>query len=124
MTQPIYQVKAEFFKVLGHPARIRVLEVLRDGEKTVSELISDVGLEPSHMSQQLGILRRASIIESRRVGTTVLYSVTDQRIFELLAVAKAILTTTLAESGQLLVELEALDFGGRGGRAPRSRKTA
>lgn len=112
MTKPIYQVKAEFFKVLGHPARIRVLELLREGERTVGQLIPEVGLEASHLSQQLGVMRRASILHSRKVGATVYYSVADPRIFQLLEVAKAILTTTLTETGQLLAELDALDFGG------------
>ncbi len=110
MTRPIYQVKAEFFKTLAHPARIRVLELLRDGERSVGELIPEVGLEASHLSQQLGILRRANILQSRKEGSTVRYSVTDQRIFELLEVTKAILTSTLAESGQLLAELQELAF--------------
>jgi len=62
MTRPNYQVKADFFKTLAHPARIRVLELLRDGERSVGELIPEVGLEASHLSQQLGILRRANIL--------------------------------------------------------------
>ena len=111
MTRPIYQVKADFFKTLAHPARIRVLELLRAGERSVGELIPEVGLEASHLSQQLGILRRANILKARKDGSTVLYSVTDNRIFKLLEVAKAILTGSLAESGQLLAELETLEFG-------------
>lgn len=110
-------MKADFFKTLGHPARIRVLEVLRDGERSVSELIPEVGLEPSHLSQQLGVLRRANIVQARKEGITVRYSVTDERIFDLLTVAKAILTSSLAESGQLLAELETLEFGERKERA-------
>ena len=122
MTQPIYQVKADFFKTLAHPARIRVLELLRDGERSVGELIPEVGLEASHLSQQLGILRRANVLQSRKVGSTVLYSVTDPRIFELLEVAKSILTSTLAESRQLLAELEGLEFVDR--PAPPRRRSA
>ena len=110
MTRPIYQVKADFFKTLAHPARIRVLELLRDGERPVSELIPEVGLEPSHLSQQLGVLRRANVVQSRKEGATVLYSVADQRIFDLLEVARAILTSSLEETRDLLAELEALDF--------------
>ena len=109
MTRPVHQVKADFFKTLAHPARIRVLELLRDGERSVGELIPEVGLEASHLSQQLGILRRANILQTRRQGAMVLYSVTDDRIFELLEVARTILTTTLAESRQLLDELEQLE---------------
>lgn len=112
-TRPIYQVKAEFFKTLGHPARIRVLELLRDGERSVGDLIPEVGLEPSHLSQQLGIMRRASLVQARKEGATVFYSVTDPRLFELLEVAKQILTGSLSETRELLAELEALDFGER-----------
>lgn len=111
MTRPVYEVKAEFFKTLGHPARVRILEVLRDGEMPVSEIIPLVGLEASHLSQQLGVLRRANIVRSRREGSTVLYTVVDPRIHQLLAVAKAIITGSLSETRDLLEELEGLDFG-------------
>ncbi len=110
MTAPIYQVKADFFKTLGHPARIRILELLRSGEQSVSELIPGVGLEASHLSQQLGSLRRANIVTGRKDGSNVYYSVRDERVFQLLEVAKAILTTSLTETRDLLAELEAVDF--------------
>jgi DNA-binding transcriptional ArsR family regulator len=110
VTRPIYQVKAEFFKTLGHPARIRVLEVLRDGERPVNELIPEVGIEPSHLSQQLAVLRRANLVRSRKVGSSVLYSVSEPRVFQLLEVAKAILTSSLTETRELLEELESMDF--------------
>jgi DNA-binding transcriptional ArsR family regulator len=111
-------VKAEFFKTLGHPARIRILEVLRDGERAVSELIPEVGIEPSHLSQQLAILRRANVVRSRKEGSSVLYSVTEPRIFELLEVAKNILTSSLTETRELLEELEGLGFAD----APKRRR--
>ncbi len=122
MTRPIYQVKADFFKTLAHPARIRILELLSGGERSVGELIPEVGLEASHLSQQLGILRRANVVQSRKEGSSVLYSVTDTRILELLEVAKAILTGTLAESRQLLADLESLEFLEH--RAPSRRRRA
>ena len=108
-TAPIYQVKAEFFKVLGHPARIRVLEVLRDGERAVSELIPEVGIESSHLSQQLGVMRRANLIQARKEGASVVYSVGNPMLFELLDVAKQILTSSLAETRDLLAQLEAVE---------------
>jgi ArsR family transcriptional regulator len=107
MTTPIYQVKAEFFKTLGHPARIRVLEILRDGERPVSELLPEVGIEASHLSQQLGVMRRANIIQQRKVGSNVYYSVGDKTLFKLLDVAKQIITSSLAESQVLLEQMEA-----------------
>jgi len=109
VSRPIYQVKADFFKTLGHPARIRILEVLRDGERPVNELIPEVGIEPSHLSQQLAVLRRANLVRSRKVGSSVIYSVSDPRLFQLLEVAKAILTNTLTETRELLEELAGLD---------------
>lgn len=62
ITRSIYEVKADFFKTLAHRARIRVLELLPDGERSVSELIRDVGREPWHLSQPLGVFRRANVI--------------------------------------------------------------
>ncbi len=112
MTAPIYQVKAEFFRTLAHPARIRVLEILKGGERQVSELIPVVGIEASHLSQQLGVMRRAGIIQSRKVGTNVYYSVGDPKLFELLDVAKRIITSSLAESQLLLEQMEATEESG------------
>jgi DNA-binding transcriptional ArsR family regulator len=118
-TPPIYQLKAEFFKTLGHPARIRILEILRDGEASVSELIPQVGLEPSHLSQQLGVLRRAGVVSGRKEGVSVRYSVADPRIFELLETARSILSASLKETSSLLGELEAINFGARPAKGKR-----
>jgi ArsR family transcriptional regulator len=102
VTEPIQAVKAEFFKAMAHPARIRMLELLCDGERSVSELIDEVGLEGSHVSQQLGVLRRANLVRSRKEGTSVVYSLGDRRIAKLLALSKEILLTYLTETaGQL-----------------------
>lgn len=57
-SRPLSEIKAELFKALAHPGRVRVLELLRDGERSVAELVPLVGLEASHLSQQLGVLRR------------------------------------------------------------------
>jgi len=107
LTTPIYQVKAEFFKTLGNPARIRILEVLADRERPVSELIPEVGIEASHLSQQLGLMRRANLIQARKVGSNVFYSVSEPLIFELLDIAKRIITASLTETQELLVQMQA-----------------
>lgn len=109
--RPIYQLKAEFLKALAHPLRIRALELLIDGEKTVGELIIQTGAEASHLSQQLGVLRAAGVLVSRREASSVYYWVRDPRIFHLLATAKEILTSSLQYSGQLLIDLQDLEFG-------------
>jgi DNA-binding transcriptional ArsR family regulator len=104
---PVYQAKAEMFRILGHPARVRTLELLRDGERTVGDLQSALGLDSSGTSQHLGVLRKSGILESRREGTNVYYRVKDPRTFQLLEVARQILTTNLAESQELLDQLAA-----------------
>ena len=111
MTRPIYEVKAEFFKTLSHAARIRVLELLRSGPMSVSELQPHVGIEASHLSQQLAVLRRAGVVSSQREGNSMIYSVVDPQIFELLQTAKEIITKSLAGAGELLVDLESVEFG-------------
>lgn len=104
-TPPIYRVKAEFFRLLGHPARVRILELLREGERSVGELQAALGLDSSGTSQHLTAMRRQGLLESRRSGTSVLYRVKDPRIFQLLEVAKQILTGHLEETRDLLGDL-------------------
>ena len=77
----------------------------------MSELIPEVGIESSHLSQQLGIMRRANLVQSRKEGATVVYSVSNPMIFELLDVAKKILTSSLVETRDLLAELESAPEG-------------
>ncbi len=107
---PIYELKAQFFKTLGHPARIRILEVLSEGPRSVSALQPDVGIEASHLSQQLAVLRRAGVVDSERDGSSVIYSITDPQILELLAVAKQILTTSLSGTQDLLDDLGTMSY--------------
>lgn len=101
------EVKSELFKALAHPARIRVLEVLSAGERSVGELQPPVGIELSHLSQQLGVLRRAGLVSSRKDGSTVFYTVRDPLILDLLAVARRFLLGRLSETADLLHGLRA-----------------
>lgn len=105
-SDPVREVKANLFRVLGHPARVRILELLRDGERSVGALQAELGLDSGGTSQHLAALRRIGLVESRRDGTSVYYRVDDQRVFELLSVGRAIITRQLAEQQSLLRELE------------------
>jgi ArsR family transcriptional regulator len=104
-TRPIYEIKADLFRALGHPARIRALEVLAEGERSVGDLQPLVGIESSHLSQQLGVLRRAGLVTTRREGPSVIYAIRDPEMIELLAVAKRMLITSLSRSQDLLADL-------------------
>src|SRR3954464_10440278 len=104
---PLSVVKAELFKALANPARVRALELLADGERSVGDMQPLVGVELSHLSQQLAVLRKAGLVTTRREGTTVFYSVKGPLVVELLAVAKRILLLRLTESHELLAGLGA-----------------
>ena len=102
---PLYQAKAEFFRMLGHPVRIRVLELLQDGPRPVRDLLADIGIEASSLSQQLAVLRRYGIVVSHREGSSVVYEIAGGDIAELLRTARRILTELIAGQTELLAEL-------------------
>src|SRR6266568_7627449 len=87
---PVHELKANLFRVLGHPARVRILELLREGERSVGALQAELGLDSGATSQHLAALRRIGLVESRRDGTSVYYRVEDERVFDLLAAGRAI----------------------------------
>jgi ArsR family transcriptional regulator len=97
--------KAEFFKALGHPVRIRILEVLVTGERSVQELQEALTLDQPTVSQQLAMLRAKNIVQARKEGTAVRYTVRDPSIGELLAVARRIFDRQLIDSQTMLREL-------------------
>ncbi|MFF8531707.1 ArsR/SmtB family transcription factor [Streptomyces sp. SAS_267] len=102
---PLYEAKAEFFRMLGHPVRIRVLELLQDGPKPVRELLAAMEVEPSNLSQQLAVLRRSGIVTATRTGSTVVYELAGGDVAELLAAARRVLTVLLTGQQDLLNEL-------------------
>ncbi len=102
---PVYRLKAEFFRMLGHPARVRILELLRDGERSVGELQAELGLDSSGTSQHLTAMRRLGLLESRRAGTSVFYRVSDPRIHQLLLIARQVLAGQLEQTRDLLGDL-------------------
>ncbi|MBM7789646.1 ArsR/SmtB family transcription factor [Tenggerimyces flavus] len=117
MTTPLYQLKAEFFKTLGHPARIRVLELLSEREHSVGEMLPEVGIEPAHLSQQLAVLRRSGLVVTRKDGSTVYYSLVSPEVAELLAVARTILTGVLAGQVEMLEHLRSSTLAGTRSRS-------
>ena len=111
MPRPVYELKADLFRTLGHPVRIRILEVLRAGEANVGDIAAAVGVGGSTLSQHLATLRRADIVTSRRDGSQLHYTVVDPRVFQLLETGRQMLTTTLEGNQEVLADLEQLDFG-------------
>jgi ArsR family transcriptional regulator len=113
---PVAALKAELFKALAHPVRVRALERLVDpalesrglstGELSVGELAELLDLEIAQVSQQLAVLRRANVVTTRREGNTIYYSMRDPRMSQLLAVARQLLLANLQDSQTLLASLE------------------
>ena len=95
MSVPLYNAKAELFRTLGHPARIRILELLCEGPRAVHEFRQHVEIEPSNLSQQLGVLRRSQMVVSSRRNGEVVYSISVPEVRDLLLAGRR----TLARMG-------------------------
>ena len=107
--RPLAEAKADLFKALAHPARIRVPGAARRGRAADRRAGRGTGLELSHLSQQVSVLRRAGIVGSRRVRNNVICSLCDPQTAELLAVARRMLTANLRQGQALLDALDGAD---------------
>ena len=96
-----FEAQTQIFKVLTHPARIAILEILRDGEHCVCHMESRLGLRQAYISQQLAVLREAGLIQDRREGWNIFYRVVDNRIFEVLEMVRKITGLTLPDINQI-----------------------
>jgi DNA-binding transcriptional ArsR family regulator len=85
-----YDLQVQIFKVLTHPARLAILEILRDGEHCVCHMEAHLGFRQAYISQQLSVLREADIIQDRRDGWNIFYRVIDGRIYDVLDAMKRI----------------------------------
>ena len=104
MSQQLANFKAEFFKALAHPVRIRILDCLRTGEKSVNELTEILQIEQANVSQQLAVLRLRNMVAGMKSGSSVIYSVSDPALFRLLDVAREIFNNQLAGMRHMLEE--------------------
>jgi DNA-binding transcriptional ArsR family regulator len=102
MNLELQQFKADFFKALAHPLRIRILELLAEGDKNVNELQTLIGVEGSAVSQQLSVLRSKNIVYGTKDGNRVLYSLRDPMIIDLLNIARQIFNNHLIDAISML----------------------
>jgi DNA-binding transcriptional ArsR family regulator len=102
MNLDLQQFKADFFKALAHPLRIRILELLADGDKNVNEIQSLIGSEGSAVSQQLSILRSKNIVYGTKEANRVTYSLRDPMVIDLLNIARQIFNNHLIDTAELL----------------------
>lgn len=105
MNTDLQQFKADFFKALSHPLRIRILELLAEGDKNVNELQTAIGSEGSSVSQQLSVLRSKNIVYGTKDGNRVVYSLRDPMIMDLLTIARQIFNNHLIDTMSMLDQL-------------------
>src|SRR5439155_10131218 len=97
--------KAQFFRALAHPTRIRMLEILVRGARAVQELQEELALDQPIVSQQLAVLRNQGIVSAQKEGLSVRYALRDPLVAALLEVARRIFDNRLGDSTGLLREL-------------------
>lgn len=111
MAVPLYEAKAEFFRTLGHPARIRILELLCERDHAVHELLAEIPIEASSLSQQLAVLRRTRMVVARREHGEVVYSISVPEVRDLLLAARTILTGMISAQDELRSALASRTIG-------------
>lgn len=114
--RPLYEIKANLFKALSHPARIRVLEILSTNARptAVAEMLADTGIEATLLSQHLAVLKRHHVVRAERVGNAVYYELAHPSVADLLVIARKFLADTLRARQQQLATFDALPpVGGR-----------
>jgi len=109
MTAPLQQVKADLFKSMGNPMRIRVLELLCEREHSVGEMLLELGVGASALSQQLGVLRGTGLVSARREASAVYYTVTSPRVSDVLAAGRQLSADLLSRQVEMLTTLRAED---------------
>jgi ArsR family transcriptional regulator len=109
MPDTLRQFKASIFQALGHPTRIAIIEVLRDGELPAGTIIERLGIEQANASQHLAILRAKQIVSSRKEGNQVFYSVRDPLLIEVLDVMRRYFQAHVEEAMSMLKQIDLLD---------------
>lgn len=105
-TEDLQAFKAAFFRALAHPVRIRILEILVRGERSVQELQETLGVDQPVVSQQLAVLRATNIVSGKKEGVSVRYTVRDPLIGSLLDTARQIFNNHLVGTQDLLRQLQ------------------
>jgi ArsR family transcriptional regulator len=112
MPESLRQFKANIFQALGHPTRIAIIEVLRNGELPAGVIIERLGIEQANASQHLSILRLKHIVTSRKEGNQVFYSVRDPLLIEVLDIMRRYFQAHIEEAMSMLQQIDLLDKDG------------
>jgi ArsR family transcriptional regulator len=108
----VFKIKSDFLRALGHPSRLRIIEHLKQGEKSVTQIGQKLDMEQSGLSKHLAILKQAGIVHARQEKVTVYYSIRDQDIYDVLIRISSILKKRMRESEQIFSQLEKEEANG------------
>jgi ArsR family transcriptional regulator len=97
----IYELQAEICKIFSSPKRLEIISALKDGEKTVTDLVDIMGTPKANVSQHLSVMRLKGILKSRRDGVNIYYSIANPKIIEVCALMREVLTELLIEKGRM-----------------------
>ncbi|MGE5894722.1 MAG: ArsR/SmtB family transcription factor [bacterium] len=98
----LFEMQAEVCKTLSSPKRLEILSILKDGEKSVSELVEILGVPKANVSQHLAVMRHKGILKSRREGVNIYYSLANQKVIKACTLMKEVLTEQLKERNNIL----------------------
>ena len=97
----LYELQSDVCKTLASPKRIEILNALKEGEKTVSELVEILGVPKANVSQHLAVMRHRGILKFRREGINMYYSVSNRKVIEACLLMKEVLMEQMKEKGKL-----------------------
>lgn len=102
----VTKLTSDFFKALAHPVRLEILRNLKDGERCVCELIEEIEIEQSNLSQHLGVMKKQGLLDSRKDGQKVMYRIAYPSVVEVVTAAEKTLGEQISHSQGLLKYLK------------------
>jgi DNA-binding transcriptional ArsR family regulator len=105
MEERLLELKAEVLKVLAQPTRLKILELLRNGERCICEIVPAINGEQSNISKHISLMQKCHLITTRKDGVKVMVNVKDPRVFEILDKVGAILKSQMKEQERLLAQI-------------------
>src|SRR5512139_1367787 len=105
MEERLLELKAEVLKVLAQPTRLKILELLRNGERCICEIVPAINGEQSNISRHISLMQKSNLVTTRKDGVKVMVKVSDPRVFEILDSIALLLKKQIIETGKLVQEL-------------------
>jgi ArsR family transcriptional regulator len=103
----LFELQAEVCKTLGNPKRLEIISALKDGERTVTELVEILGVPKANVSQHLSVMRNSGVLVNRRDGVNIFYALSSQKVIQACMLMKEVLTEHMKQGSDLIEDLSA-----------------